>query len=69
VIGEGLLGNAELVVGSGNNRRRLPPVGCSWRKMTAGELPLPDFSSRRRGRFSVQEGRGEEALLLLWSDY
>jgi hypothetical protein len=65
VVGEGLLGDTELVVGSGNNRRRLPPVGCSWRKMTAGELPLPGFASRHRDRFLVQEGRGDEALLLL----
>jgi hypothetical protein len=72
VVGEGLLGDTELVegsVGSGNNWRRLLPVGCSRRKTTTGELPLPDFSSRRLDRFSVQEGSGDEALLLLRSDY
>jgi hypothetical protein len=35
----------------------------------AGELPLPGFTSRYRDRFSEQEGRGDEALLLLLSDY
>jgi hypothetical protein len=50
VVGEELLGTAELVVGSvglGNNRRRLPLVGCSWRNMTAGEPPFPGFASQR----------------------
>jgi hypothetical protein len=68
VVGEGLLGDTELVVGSvvsGNNWRRLLPVGCSRRKTTAGELPLPGFSSQCLDRFSVQEGSGDEALLLL----
>jgi hypothetical protein len=53
VVGEELLGGAELaarLARSGNNRRRLPPVGCSRRKMTAGELPLSIFTSRRRGQ-------------------
>jgi hypothetical protein len=68
VVGEGLLGDTELVVGSagsGNNWRRLLPVGCSRRKTTVGELPLPGFSSQCLDRFSVQEGGGDEALLLL----
>jgi hypothetical protein len=72
VVGEGLLGDVELVVGSagsGNNQRRLPMVGCSQRKMTVGELPLPGFASRRRGKFSVHEGHNDEALLLLLSEY
>jgi hypothetical protein len=53
VVGEELLGGAELaarLAGSGNNWRRLPLVGCSQKKMTAGELPLPSFTSRRRGQ-------------------
>jgi hypothetical protein len=32
----------------GNNHRRLPPVRCSWRKKTAGELSMPGFASRHR---------------------
>jgi hypothetical protein len=38
VVREELLGGAELVGGSarwGNNRGRLPPARCSWRKTTA----------------------------------
>jgi hypothetical protein len=53
VVGEELLGDAELVVGSmgsENNRRRLPPVGCSQRKTTVGELPLLSFVSRHGGQ-------------------
>jgi hypothetical protein len=72
VVREGLLGDVELVVGSagsGNNQRRLPMVGCSQRKMTVGELLLPDFASRHHGKFSVQEGHNDEALLLLRSEY
>jgi hypothetical protein len=50
VVEDELLGGAELAAGLGNNQRRLPPVGCSRRKMTAGELPLPSFANRRRGQ-------------------
>jgi hypothetical protein len=51
VVREELLGDVELVagsMGSRNNWRRLPPVGCSQRKMTARKLPLPYFVSWRR---------------------
>jgi hypothetical protein len=58
VVGEDLLGGKELMVGSGNNRRRLPPVGCSQRKMTAGELLLPSFISRRHGQVLDTGGAG-----------
>jgi hypothetical protein len=69
VVREGLLGDMELMAGSGNNRRRLPPVGCSGRKTMAGELLLPGLASRHHGGFTVQEGCGDEALLLLRLDY
>jgi hypothetical protein len=46
ISGRGELhGDMELVMGSGNNRIRLPPVGCSQRKTIAGELSLPGFVS------------------------
>jgi hypothetical protein len=53
VVGEEFLGSMELVVGSvgsGSNRRRLPSAGCSQRKTTVRELPLPSFARRRRGQ-------------------
>jgi hypothetical protein len=34
----------------------------------AGELPLPPSLAGAVGRFSVLEGRGDEALLLVWLD-
>jgi hypothetical protein len=62
VVGEELLGGAKLVVGSGNNRRRLPPAGCSWRKTGAGNSRCSASLVGTTCRFSVQEGRGDEAL-------
>jgi hypothetical protein len=49
VVREELLGGTELAMGSGNNRRRLPPVGCLRRSTSAGDLPLPGFASRCHG--------------------
>jgi hypothetical protein len=52
VVGEELLGGAELTAGSmgwGNNRRRLPSARSSRRKTTAGEIPWP-VASRRCGQ-------------------
>jgi hypothetical protein len=60
VVGEELLGSAELtvaLVGWGNNRRRLPPVRCSWRKTMTGESRYPASLAGAMGRFLVQEGR------------
>jgi hypothetical protein len=71
VAGEDLLGGAELVAGLaglGNNRRRLLPTGCLRRKMTAGESRCPASLVGTAGRFLVQEGHGDEALLLVRSD-
>jgi hypothetical protein len=62
VVGEELLGGAELVVGSRNNRRRLPPAGCSWWKTTMGNSRCPASLAGTACRFSVQEGHGDEAL-------
>jgi hypothetical protein len=71
VVGEELLCGAELVVGSagwGKNRRRLLRVRCSQRKMMMGGIPLSSSLAGAVGRFLVQEGRGDEALLLVRSD-
>jgi hypothetical protein len=70
-VGEELLGSAELAAGStgwGNKRRRLLPVRCSWRKMTAGKSRGPVWLAGAVGRLSVQEGHGDEALLWVRSD-
>jgi hypothetical protein len=71
VVGKELLDNTELTVGSagwGNNRRRLPLASCSQRKMTAGESHCSASLADSVGRFLVQEGCGDRALLLVWSD-
>jgi hypothetical protein len=50
VVGEELLGGAELTTGSterGNDRRRLPLARCSRRKMTVGGIRWPSLASRR----------------------
>jgi hypothetical protein len=66
-VGEELLGSAELTTASalwGNNRRKLPPVRCSWRKMMAGKSHGPASPAGAVGRLLLQEGRDDEALLL-----
>jgi hypothetical protein len=71
VVRDELFVDADLIVGlagSGNNRRRLPPMGCLRRKTTAGELPLPGLVAGAVGRFLAQEGHGDGALLLVWSN-
>jgi hypothetical protein len=71
MVREELHGGAELHVwsaGWGNNRRRLPPVRCSQRKTMAGESLCPASLAGTAGRLLVQEGRGDEALLFIWSD-
>jgi hypothetical protein len=68
VVREELLSGAELAVGSRNNRRRLPPVGHSLRMTMTGELRLPGSLASTAGRFLVQEGHGDRALLLVRSD-
>jgi hypothetical protein len=70
-VGEELLGGAELVAGSAgckNTWRRLPPVRCSGRKTMAGKSRGPALLASAAGRLLVQEGRGDDALLLVWSD-
>jgi hypothetical protein len=68
VVEDELLGGAELAAGLGNNQRRLPPVGCSRRKMTAGELRCPASLTGAVGRFSAQEGCGDGVPILVRSD-
>jgi hypothetical protein len=71
VVGEELLGGAKLATGSarwGNNQRRLPPAWCSRRKTTAGKSHGPTSLAGVAGRLLVQEGHGDEALLLAQSD-
>jgi hypothetical protein len=71
VVGEEHLGGAELAAGSavwGNNRSELPPVRRSWRKTMAGKSRGPASLAGAAGRLLVQVGRGDEALLLAWSD-
>jgi hypothetical protein len=71
VVGEELLGSAELATGSagwGNNRSGLPPVTRSWRKMTAGKSRGPTSLASVAGKFLVMEGCGDELLLLAQSD-
>jgi hypothetical protein len=70
-IGNELLGGTKLAAGSagwGNKWRRLPPVRCSWRKMTVGKSRGPASLAGAAGRLLVQEGRGDEALLLVEAD-
>jgi hypothetical protein len=70
-VGEELLGGAEIAAGSsrrGNKQRRLPLVWRSWRKTMTGKSRGPASPAGTAGRLSVQEGRGDEALLLAWSD-
>jgi hypothetical protein len=70
-VREELLGGAELAAGStgwGNKRRRLLPARCSRRKMTTGKSCGPASLAGTTGRLLVQEGRGDEALLLARSD-
>jgi hypothetical protein len=72
VVGKKLLGGAELAAwsaGWGNDRRKLPPVRCSWRKTMAGKSCGPASPASVAGRVSVQEGHGAGgALLLAWLD-
>jgi hypothetical protein len=71
VVGEDLLGGAKLAAGSagwGNNQSGLPPMRRSQRKMTVGKSCGPALLSGTVGRLLVQEGRGDEALLLARSD-
>jgi hypothetical protein len=68
VVGEELLSGTELAVGWGNNRRRLPPMRCSQRKTTTGESCFPASLASAAGRFLVQEGCSDRALLLVRSD-
>jgi hypothetical protein len=70
-VGEELLGGAELAAGSTgwrNKRRRLPPARCSRRKTTTGKSRGPASLAGTAGRLLVQEGHGDEALLLARSD-
>jgi hypothetical protein len=68
VVGEELLSGTELAAGWGNNRRRLPSMRCSQRKTTTGESCFPTSLAGAAGRFLVQEGWGDGALLLVRSD-
>jgi hypothetical protein len=71
VVGEELLGSAELAAGSagwGNNQSGLPPVTRTQRKMTAGTSRGPASLASAAGKFLVMEGRGDELLLLAQSD-
>jgi hypothetical protein len=71
VVGEEHLGGAELAAGSagwGNNWSGLPPVRRSRRKMMAGKSRGPASLAGSAGMLLVQVGRGDEALLLAWSD-
>jgi hypothetical protein len=68
VVGEELLSGTELAAGWGNNQRRLPPMRCSQRKTTTGESYFPASLAGAAGRFLVQEGCGDRALLLVRSD-
>jgi hypothetical protein len=45
----------------------MPPMRCSWRR-AAGESHCPASLAGTAGRLLVQEGRGDKALLLVWSD-
>jgi hypothetical protein len=67
VVGEELIGGAELVAGSvgwGNNQSGLPPVRHSRRKMTTGKSRGPASQAGAAVMLLVQEGRGDEVLLL-----
>jgi hypothetical protein len=69
-VREELLGGAELAVGLtgwGKERRMLPSVRCSQRK-TMGKSRGPASLAGAMGRLLVQEGCGDEALLLVQSD-
>jgi hypothetical protein len=67
-VGEELFGGAELAVGStrwGNKPRRLSSGRCSRRKTTVGMSCGPASLAGAAGRLSVQEGRGDEAFLVV----
>jgi hypothetical protein len=69
--GEELHGGTELATGSAgwrNNRRGLPLVRCSQRKMTAGKSCGLALLAGTAGKLLVQEGCADEALLLAWLD-
>jgi hypothetical protein len=52
------------VGGVGNNQSGLPPVRHSRRKMTTGKSRGPASQAGAAGMLLVQEGRGDEVLLL-----
>jgi hypothetical protein len=71
VVGEELLGGAELAagsVGSRDNWSRMPLVRHSWRKTTARKSRGPASLADAAGRLLVQEGHCDEALLLAQSN-
>jgi hypothetical protein len=70
-VGEELLGGMELTVGLegwGNNRRGLPLMRCSRKKMTTWKSRGPASLAGAAARLLVQEGHGDEALILARSD-
>jgi hypothetical protein len=70
-VGEELHGGVELgagLAGWGNNQRWLSLTRCSQRKMMAGKSCGLASLAGAAGRPLVQEGRSDNALLLVWSD-
>jgi hypothetical protein len=71
VVGEELLGGAELAVGStgwGNDQSRLPLVRCLGRKTAVGKSRDLTSLAGVVGRLLSQEGCKDEVLLLARSD-
>jgi hypothetical protein len=71
VVGEELLGGAERAARLArweNNQSRLPPARRSQIKTTVGKSCGPASLADAVGRLLVQEGHGDGALLLAWSD-
>jgi hypothetical protein len=70
-VGEELLGIAEVAPGSvgwGNNQSGPPPARRSRRKTTAGKSRGPASLACTAGRLLLEEGHGDEALLLARSN-
>jgi hypothetical protein len=70
-VGEELHGGVELgagLAGWGNKQRWLSLTRCSQRKMMAGKSCGLASLAGAAGRPLVQEGRSDNALLLVWSD-
>jgi hypothetical protein len=68
VVGEELLGGAELATGSGNNQRGYHRWGAHGARCWRGNSHCPTLLAGAAGMFSVQEGRGDGALLLVRLD-